>query len=644
MNSMYNFKQITVVPEAKDFVDIILSKTQRKTPTVVHKGYEISRIRKFYMRKVKFTQKSIHERLSKLLQDFPKTDDVHPFYGELMNVLYDRDHYKVALGQISAVRHIVDTIGRDYVRLLKYGDSLYRCKQVKRAALGRMATVLRKLGPTLSYLEQVRQHLSRLPSIDPHTRTMLVCGFPSVGKSSFINKVSRADVEVQPYAFTTKSLYVGHTDYKYLPWQVIDTPGILDHGLDQRNVIEMQSITALAHLQATIMYFMDLSGSCGYSVEAQVSLFRNIKPLFAGKPVVIVFNKSDLCRLKDLDAKESELVKQMLEDAGPDSRWIETSTLQDHAIGELKTMACELLLGQRLGEKDARGLPDDVRNRIYCAMPVPRDEYQRPAYIPDAVAAEITDPSFVPPRLMTEKDWQDELGGPGVYFPTLTKHYLLDNEDWKDDMVPEIIDGMNIADFVDEDIMQRLVDLEMEEEGRVRSEAMEEQTREKPFEFDPRTKLAVDVIKGKVAIRKMERVLNKSRTASAPKSKQMTVALERQRNNIGGETPQGRPKRGRSATAEVALEQERGLSSHVSTGRSRSMSGMNRSIDRPISVSRGEGFRSVPQKMRAATLAKKSQRAWSKDGRKGEADRSVPDLMPKHLYQGKMSMGTRRSR
>ena len=84
----------------------------------------------------------------------------------------------------------------------------------------------------------VRQHLSRLPSIDPLTRTMLICGFdpfylllmcclqlngcrfPNVGKSSLINKLTRADVEVQPYAFTTKSLYVGHMDYKYLRWQV----------------------------------------------------------------------------------------------------------------------------------------------------------------------------------------------------------------------------------------------------------------------------------------------------------------------------------------------------------------------------------------------------------------------------------------
>lgn len=83
-----------------------------------------------------------------------------------------------------------------------------------------MCTLMKKQGPSLAYLEQVRQHLSRLPSIDPNTRTLLVCGYPNVGKSSFMNLVTRADVDVQPYAFTTKSLFVGHMDYKYLRWQV----------------------------------------------------------------------------------------------------------------------------------------------------------------------------------------------------------------------------------------------------------------------------------------------------------------------------------------------------------------------------------------------------------------------------------------
>jgi hypothetical protein len=99
-----------------------------------------------------------------------------------------QDHYKLALGQLNMCRNLIDRICQDYVRLLKYGDSLYRCKQLKRAALGRMATLMKRQGPSLAYLEQVRQHMSRLPSIDPNTRTLLVCGYPNVGKSSFMNK------------------------------------------------------------------------------------------------------------------------------------------------------------------------------------------------------------------------------------------------------------------------------------------------------------------------------------------------------------------------------------------------------------------------------------------------------------------------
>ena len=78
----------------------------------------------------------------------------------------------------------------------------------------RMCTIVRKQGPSFAYLEEVRKHMSRLPAIDPNTRSLLITGYPNVGKSSFVNKVTRADVDVQEYAFTTKSLFVGHTDYQ----------------------------------------------------------------------------------------------------------------------------------------------------------------------------------------------------------------------------------------------------------------------------------------------------------------------------------------------------------------------------------------------------------------------------------------------
>ena len=71
---VYNFKKIQPVPKCNDFIDIVLTRTQRKTPTVVHPGYQISRIREFYMRKVKFTQQTFNEKLSQIINDFPRLD------------------------------------------------------------------------------------------------------------------------------------------------------------------------------------------------------------------------------------------------------------------------------------------------------------------------------------------------------------------------------------------------------------------------------------------------------------------------------------------------------------------------------------------------------------------------------------------
>ena len=61
---------------------------------------------------VKFTATSWHEKLGKILEDFPKVDDVHPFYADLLNVLYDRDHYKLALGQLHMARSLIDKVAQ----------------------------------------------------------------------------------------------------------------------------------------------------------------------------------------------------------------------------------------------------------------------------------------------------------------------------------------------------------------------------------------------------------------------------------------------------------------------------------------------------------------------------------------------------
>ncbi|KMT03071.1 hypothetical protein BVRB_8g196300 [Beta vulgaris subsp. vulgaris] len=668
----YNLKKITVVPNGKDMIDIVLSRTQRQTPTVVHKGYAITRLRQFYMRKVKYTQQNFQEKLSAIIDEFPRLDDIHPFYGDLLHVLYNKDHYKLALGQVNTARNLISKIAKDYVKLLKYGDSLYRCKCLKVAALGRMCTVIKRIGPSLAYLEQVRQHMSRLPSIDPNTRTILICGYPNVGKSSFMNKITRADVEVQPYAFTTKSLFVGHTDYKYLRYQVIDTPGILDRPFEDRNIIEMCSITALAHLRAAVLYFLDISGTCGYTITQQAALFHSIKSLFMNKPLIIVCNKTDLQSFDNIPEEDKKLVMEMKSEAlktlvgqggeatNEEGVLLTMSTLTEEGVIAVKNAACDRLLDQRVELKMKSKKINDCLNRFHVAMPKPRDHKERPPCIPPGVLEAKAKEAAEKEKRITERDLEDENGGAGVYSASLKKHYILANDEWKEDIMPEFLDGHNVYDFVDPDILHRLEELEREEGIRLADEAEEE------FEMDgeqltPAEREALAEIRRKKSVLIQEHRMKKTTAGNRPivprkfdKDKKFTTermgrqltklgldpsaAIDRARSKSRGRKRLRSPDTGGEGDA-MDMDMDGGQLNKKLRAMSRSRSRSRSKSRPPMEVVPGEGFKDSAQKGKAINLAKKSSKKRNKNAHKGEGDRVIPTLKPKHLYSGKRSTG-----
>ena len=660
------WKDIAPVPTSQEFLDIVLSRTQRRLPTQIRAGFKISRIRAFYIRKVKYTSETFSEKLSAILEGFPRLADIHPFHKDLLNTLYDADHFRIALGQLNTAKGLIETVSRDYIRLLKYGQSLFQCKQLKRAALGRMATICKRLKDPLLYLEQVRQHLGRLPSVDPNTRTLLICGYPNVGKSSFLKNISRADVDIQPYAFTTKSLFVGHFDYKMLRFQAIDTPGILDHPLEEMNTIEMQSITAIAHLRSAILYFMDLSEQCGYSVQAQMALFQSIKPLFANKLVFIVINKIDVMRPEDLDAETQERLQELLKSGNVELLQLSCTTTE--GLMDVRNAACDRLLAERNAQKlktgtnadgEVTGRLGDVLRRIHVAQPL--GGIVREPYIPEAVLNKMKFDKDDPNRPKLMREIEAENGGPGVFNINLKDQYLLENDEWKDDKVPEYYLGRNVYDFVDPDIDAKLEALE-DEEARLEAEGFYDNEEDKELEdvetADVRYK--AELIREKRQLIRNENRMRKSlkNRAVIPRSKK-AVQLEKMEKGLekaGYDTTtlaararsQSRP-RGRSSTIgtpgadaegngeamDVDLTPHERLSRSLSVARQRSQSVMNR---------REDGVTDEVSRTKAERLAKLGQKKMNRMARQGEADRHQTASIPKWLVAGKRGMGSTRSR
>lgn len=632
------WKDIPSVPTANDMLDIVLNRTQRKTPTVIRPGFKITRIRAFYMRKVKFTAEGFAEKFTDMLAGFPNINDVHPFHRDLMDTLYEKNHYKVSLAAVSKAKTLIEQVARDYVRLLKFGQSLYQCKQLKRAALGRMATIVKKLKDPLVYLEQVRQHLGRLPSIDPNTRTLLICGYPNVGKSSFLRCITKADVEVQPYAFTTKSLYVGHFDYKYLRFQAIDTPGILDRPTEEMNNIEMQSIYAIAHLRSCVLYFMDLSEQCGFSIEAQVKLFHSIKPLFANKSVMVVMNKSDIIKVEDLDEDKQELLNTIAATPGVDV--MHTSCYEEENVMQVRNQACEKLLTARIEQKlKGSARVSNVLNKIHVARPQQRDDTERPAHIPDAAKNVAKYDPEDPNRRVLSKDIEIQNGGAGVFNINLKDFYMLEDDEWKKDTMPEVLDGKNVYDFLDADIAAKLQALE-EEEERLEAEGFYDSDSELEDEDAGEVQEKAEWIRNKQKVMIQEARNRKSlkNRSLIPREhvKKTFGEMEEHMSSLGHDTDALRSRVKGPSKRELSgvdiLKRNQGLKKSVQKKKA-PVSQLDRFND---------GVADGAQRSHAERLVKLQRRDRNRMARQGEADRHVAAAMPKHLYSGKRGFGADR--
>ena len=78
----------------------------------------------------------------------------------------------------------------------------------------------------------------------------------------------------------------------------------------EMNDIELNAMVALEHLADTILFIFDASETCGFSLESQYNLLKQIEQVFSEIPIIYLFNKMDIVK----DVEDQEYIKPYVDE------------------------------------------------------------------------------------------------------------------------------------------------------------------------------------------------------------------------------------------------------------------------------------------------------------------------------------------
>jgi nucleolar GTP-binding protein len=128
------------------------------------------------------------------------------------------------------------------------------------------------------------------PSIKTKVFTVAIAGFPNVGKTTLLSRMTGSMPEIANYAFTTKNLNMGYADIDNHKVQFIDTPGTLNR-FEKMNPVERQAYLAIKYCADIVVFVLDNSDQ-SYDINDQKKLLASVENI--GKEVIIYLSKTDL--------------------------------------------------------------------------------------------------------------------------------------------------------------------------------------------------------------------------------------------------------------------------------------------------------------------------------------------------------------
>lgn len=242
--------------------------------------------------RVKTSCQVIEESFKSILDKTPKIEELPLFYQDYIDVVVGVDKLKKSLGALNWAVGILSKLENQYVFKIRRSQP-ENAANIRKEAFGRISSVVNRIRDELDFLDFAKARLRNMPTVDFEAVSAVIAGFPNVGKSTLLRRITSAEPKVADYPFTTTGIQIGHLERKWQKYQIIDTPGLLDRPIEDMNEIELNAMVALEHLADGILFIFDASETSGYPLESQFKLFQSMKRVFK-IPIVCIFNKMDL--------------------------------------------------------------------------------------------------------------------------------------------------------------------------------------------------------------------------------------------------------------------------------------------------------------------------------------------------------------
>jgi len=255
--------------------------------------------------RLKTASSQITKSLGRLYRSIPPRSEISPFYAGLLDIL-GAGRLHEARREVGRAQSRIRRLTSEKLSKMDRARTPKDLHSIRRAAYGRISYQVRSLTPVARYLAEVGPKLRELPTIIPEIPTLVIAGYPNVGKTTLLKALTGSAPEIKPIPFTTQKIHVGYMQVGWRRVQVIDTPGLLDRPLEARNPVEMKAVGALEHLSNLVLFLVDPTTTGGFLLEDQLGLLSQVRESFS-RDILVAINKSDISTPGELEGARERL-------------------------------------------------------------------------------------------------------------------------------------------------------------------------------------------------------------------------------------------------------------------------------------------------------------------------------------------------